>query len=280
MDGDGFDAWGSQPLENAPGFADFDLNSQAAPVEEFPGLGLYGAVLQGNADELLPNRVRGAVLPPFRPPRARAGDAWATPTAPYARQLNFGGSSSVAVSRGRSSSAAAGHGGGNGDVFPGGSSSGAGGRVRQRANSSGAAPSRQRTPTAPRAGGGHRTTVAPCAGSVQRTTTPSCGGGGGRVPRPRAPRAPPPQTFGSGAPFDLDEELEDDMEELASSGGPPMSHANRAQWNDANNACLLELCIEQRREGRYNGAQMSGEGYQAVIDGLVARKGLLYTVYR
>jgi hypothetical protein len=90
MDGDGFDAWGLQPLENAPGLADFDLNSQAAPAEEFPGLGLYG-------------RMRGAGLPPFRPPRAGARDVWATLAAPYARQLNFGGSSSAAVGRGGSS---------------------------------------------------------------------------------------------------------------------------------------------------------------------------------
>ena len=71
--------------------------------------------------------------------------------------------------------------------------------------------------------------------------------------------------------------MEDDVEELASSGGPPVSHGKRAQWNDANNACLLELCIEQCAPGMYNGAQMSGEDYQAVVDGLLARRRLVYT---
>jgi len=63
--------------------------------------------------------------------------------------------------------------------------------------------------------------------------------------------------------------MEDDMEELASSGCSPVSHANRAQWNDANNACLLELLIEQRRAGTYNGSVMSGDEYQAVVDDLL-----------
>jgi len=263
MDGDDFDTWGSQPSANGPGqapagLADLDLNSQAPAAEVFPGLGLYGVVLQGNVDELLPGHIRGSGLPPYRPPRAGAGDAWATPASPYARQLHFGGSAA----------AAAGRGGGNGGVFPGGSSSGAGG-VRQRVKSSGVVPGRQRTNTALRGDGG------------QRMNTAIRGGSGQRILRPRAPRAPRSavrgQASGSGAPFDIDEELEDDVEELASSGGPLVSHTNRAQWNDANNACLLELCIEQRRAGTYNGAQMSGEGYEAVVDGLLARRGLLYT---
>ena len=67
------------------------------------------------------------------------------------------------------------------------------------------------------------------------------------------------------------------MEELASSGGPPVRQSNRAQWNDANNACLLELCIEQRAAGTYNGVTMTAEGYQAVMDGLLARRGLVYS---
>lgn len=80
------------------------------------------------------------------------------------------------------------------------------------------------------------------------------------------------------APFNNnDAAMEDDIEELASSGGPPVSHVNRAQWNDTNNAPLLELCIEQRRAGTFNGNQMSVEGYKDIIDGLVARRGLLYT---
>ena len=50
MDGDGFNAWGSQPSASCPGhapasLADLDLNSQAPAVEVFPVLGLYGAVL-------------------------------------------------------------------------------------------------------------------------------------------------------------------------------------------------------------------------------------------
>uniref|UniRef100_A0A8R7PWM1 Uncharacterized protein n=1 Tax=Triticum urartu TaxID=4572 RepID=A0A8R7PWM1_TRIUA len=121
MDGDGFDVWGSQPSASGPAtHAGLDLNSQAPVSEGFPGLGLYGAFLQSDDDEVLPGRVRGSGLPPYRPP--------------YARRLNFGGSSA----------AAAGRGGGNGGVFLGGSSSGAGGGVRQRANSAAAAPSRLR----------------------------------------------------------------------------------------------------------------------------------------
>ncbi|RLN33115.1 hypothetical protein C2845_PM03G26970 [Panicum miliaceum] len=37
------------------------------------------------------------------------------------------------------------------------------------------------------------------------------------------------------------------------------------------------MCIEQRAAGTYNGAQMTGEGYQAIVNGLLARKGLVYT---
>ncbi|CAN6173248.1 unnamed protein product [Urochloa humidicola] len=169
-----------------------DLNSQA---EEFPTLGLYGAFLQGDVDGLLPGggRGKGSGLPPYRQPRAGEADGWATP---FARQLNFGGSSS----------AAAGRGGGNGGMFLGGSSTGAGGGVQQRANSAAAAPSRRN----------------------QRTSMANHHGGGGqRVPRPRAPRAPRSairgQASGSRAPFvDGDEEMEDEVEELASSGGPPV----------------------------------------------------------
>ncbi|CAN6274779.1 unnamed protein product [Urochloa humidicola] len=213
-----------------------DLNSQA---EAFPALGLYGALLQGDADGILPGggRGRGSGLPPYRPPRAREADGWVTP---LAHQLNFGSSSS----------AAAGRGGGNGGVFLGGSSTAASGGVRQRANSAAAAPRcrNQRTSMA-----NHR------------------GGGGQRVPRPRAPRSAAirGQSSGSHVPFaDGDQEMEDEVEELASSGGLPVSQTNRAQWNDANNACLLELCLEQRAAGTYNGATMSGDGYQAVVDGL------------
>ncbi|XP_066396238.1 uncharacterized protein [Miscanthus floridulus] len=132
MDRDGFDVWGSQPSASGPGhapvgLADLDLNSQVPAVEAFLGLELYGAILQGNVDELLPDRVRGSGLPPYRPPG-------------------------------------------------------------------------------------------------QRTNTAIHGGSGQRVPHPRAPRAPRSavrgQASGFGAPFDIDEELEDDVEQLASSGGP------------------------------------------------------------
>ena len=40
---------------------------------------------------------------------------------------------------------------------------------------------------------------------------------------------------------------------------------------------MLELCIKQRRAGKYNGTLMTGEGYQAVVDGLLARRGLVYS---
>ena len=259
MDGDGFDDWGSQTSANGPArapaagapAAGFDLNSEAPAGEGFPGLGLYGSILQGDDDEILLGRDRGSGLPPYRPPRAGAGagDGRATSAQPFARQLNFGGSSSAATGRRR----------GNGGVFPGGSSSGAGGSVRQRANSAATAPIRRN----------------------QRTSTALHGSGGQRVPRSRPPRAPRStvrgQPSGSDAPFDnADEEMEDDAEELASSGGLSVSQTNRAQWNDVNSACLLELCLEQRAAGTYNGSQMSGEGYEAVIDGLLARRRLLY----
>ena len=65
--------------------------------------------------------------------------------------------------------------------------------------------------------------------------------------------------------------------QLASSGGPPVSQGLRAQWSDANNACFLELCIVQRIAGAYNGVQMSADGYQAIVDGLLARKRLVYS---
>ena len=90
MDGDGFDdLWSSQPSASGPARAGHDLNSQAPVAEGFPGLRLYGDFLQGDDVELLPGRGRGSGLPPYRPPRAGAGDAWATPASPYARQLHL-----------------------------------------------------------------------------------------------------------------------------------------------------------------------------------------------
>jgi hypothetical protein len=91
-------------------------------------------------------------------------------------------------------------------VFLGGSSTGAGGGVLQRTNSAVVTPSlrNQRTSTVARGStrGGSR-------------------GGGQRVPLPRAPRAPRSAIHGqpsdSGGSFDNgDEELEEDVEELAS----------------------------------------------------------------
>ena len=143
FDGDGFDgngndwasqdsfaganAWSQQPSASGPGHGPparggFDLNSQAAAADEFPSLRQYGAFLQGDDVELPPGRGRSSGLPPYRAPRAGAGDGWTTPTAPSARQNLFGGNSS----------AGAGRGGGNG------------GGLRQRANSATAAPNRRR----------------------------------------------------------------------------------------------------------------------------------------
>jgi hypothetical protein len=199
MDGSGFDFWGSQASRSSSpasaAQASLDLNTQVPAAEGFLDLGLYGAFLQSGDDELLlSGRVRGSGLPPYRPPRGREGDGWAPP---LSRQLTFGGSSS----------ASAGQGGGNSGVFLGRSSTGAGGGVLQRANSAVVAPSRhnQRTSTAARgrARGGSR-------------------GGGQRVPLPQAPRsAIRGQASDSGSFFDnSDEELEEDVEELASFGGP------------------------------------------------------------
>lgn len=74
MDGDSFDdlsAWATQPSASGPATAPsagagFDLNSQAPVAEGFPGLGMYGAFLQGDDDELLTGRGRGSSLPPYR----------------------------------------------------------------------------------------------------------------------------------------------------------------------------------------------------------------------
>ncbi|KXG33879.1 hypothetical protein SORBI_3003G385600 [Sorghum bicolor] len=246
MDGDDF-SWCSQVPGRSSSHDAFDLNSQVPAEEDFPGLQLYGDILRDDSD-LTPVRVRGTGLPPYRPPRVGAGDRTATPAAPYARQLQFGGSSSAAAGRGCGTSA--------------------GGVVRQRANSASATPGRrpQRANTVPRGSTGQRIPSGPRPrGTRAPSTTTST----------RAVRGQP--TASSTPFFNHDAAMEDDGEELGSSGGPPVSHSSRAQWNDANNACLLELCIEQRRAGTYTGSQMSGEGYQAVVDGLLARRGLVYS---
>ncbi|KAE8817640.1 hypothetical protein D1007_04746 [Hordeum vulgare] len=205
MDGGNFDAWGTQPSASGPAAqADLNLNSQASASEGFPGLGLYGAFLQSDSDELLPGRGRSSGLPPCRRPRAGAGDGLANPTPPFVRQLDFGGSSSAADGRG----------GGNDSLFVGGSSTRAGGGVRQRANSAAAAPGRR---------------------NQRNNTAIRDGGGGQRVPPPRVPRsAVRGQASGYGAPFDNDdEELEDDVEELSSFRGPPVSQREKKRlWHN------------------------------------------------
>ncbi|KAE8805481.1 hypothetical protein D1007_18404 [Hordeum vulgare] len=95
MDGEGFEVWGSQLSASGPAtHAGLDLNYQASALKGFSGLGLYGAFLQSD-DELLPGRGRSSRIPPYRPPRAGAGDGRANPSPPLARQLNFGRSSSA-----------------------------------------------------------------------------------------------------------------------------------------------------------------------------------------
>jgi hypothetical protein len=66
------------------------------------------------------------------------------------------------------------------------------------------------------------------------------------------------------------------VEELDNISGLSVSQGTRAYWSNENNACLLELAIEQRRAGTFSGAQMSGRGYQAVIQGLRDRRGLVW----
>jgi hypothetical protein len=263
MDGDGYDFFSQESAAGNTwattanghgggarlhgGFEAFDLNSQAA--DGFPNIGEYGALLQGDADQPL-GRSRSSGLPP-QPPlraprslgvpnqRARGGSGWGGRAPQSVRHLNFGASSSSAASRGE-------HG-----VE---SSIGASAGARQRVNT---APTRR--PTA-------------------RSNTSQRGGGGtrGRVSRPPAARNAGIIIGGSGQSFNDDDEQTDDVEELDSIGGFPVSQGTRAYWSDENNACLLDLAIEQRRTGRYSGAQMSGEGYKAVIQGLRDRRGLVH----
>jgi hypothetical protein len=60
MDGDGLgEFWGSQQSTRGPAHAPaarggFDLNSQAPAAEGFPRLQMYGDILRGDDDELLP----------------------------------------------------------------------------------------------------------------------------------------------------------------------------------------------------------------------------------
>ena len=50
-----------------------------------PGLGQYGAFLQGDDVELFLRHARGSGLPLFPTPRVRVGDGWVTPAARSAR---------------------------------------------------------------------------------------------------------------------------------------------------------------------------------------------------
>lgn len=69
MDGDGFDdlnVWATR-CRRAPATASLRrLDSTPPGMEGFPGLGMYGAFLQGDNDELLTSRGRGSSLPPYR----------------------------------------------------------------------------------------------------------------------------------------------------------------------------------------------------------------------
>jgi hypothetical protein len=96
------------------------------------------------------------------------------------------------------------------------------------------------------------------------------------VSRPPAPNNGGINIGGSGQSFNDDDERTDDVEELDNIGGFPVSQGTRAYWSDENNACLLELAIEQCRAGKYSSAQMNGGGYQAVIQGLRDRRGLVH----
>jgi hypothetical protein len=96
------------------------------------------------------------------------------------------------------------------------------------------------------------------------------------VSRPPAPTIGGINIGGSGQSFNDDEDLSDGVEELGSNGGHSVRQRTRAYWSDENNACLLELAMEQRRAGTYTGSEMTAEGYRAVIQGLKAKRGLVH----
>jgi hypothetical protein len=102
------------------------------------------------------------------------------------------------------------------------------------------------------------------------------GGTRGRVSRPPAPRSAGIIIGCSDQSFNGDDEQINDVEELDSISGFPVSQGTRAYWSGENNVCLLELAIEQRKAGRYSGAQMSGEGHKAVIQDLRDWRGLVH----
>jgi hypothetical protein len=119
---------------------------------------------------------------------------------------------------------------------------------------------------------------APTRRRTARSNTLQRGGGGhrGRASRPTAARNGAINIGGSGQFINDDEELSDGVEELGSNYGDPVRQRTRAYWSDENNACLLELAMVQRRAGTYTGAEMTGEGYRAVIEGLKEKRGLVH----
>ena len=93
--------------------------------------------------------------------------------------------------------------------------------------------------------------------------------------RHRGSRAawPPEAPGGDYTNFDGEDEAEDSIEDLGSSGGPPVSKL-RVNWSDQNNGRLLRLCIEQLRAGNYQGGQMNGQDYKAIAQGYFQQTGL------
>ncbi|CAO2148280.1 unnamed protein product [Urochloa humidicola] len=176
---------------------------------------------------------------------------------PMSRRLNFG-SSSTAPAAGVPAGRGRGDGGAAAWTAPGagvptGRGRGDGGDVaQQRASTFPGLPPRRAART---------------AGGSQRGCRPRAARNAGRGQAPST----------SNLYDNYEEEMEEEVEVLASSGSHPVSQSLRAQWSDSNNACLLELCIGQRMAGAYNGAQMSSDGYQAIVDGLFARKRLVYS---
>jgi hypothetical protein len=81
------------------------------------------------------------------------------------------------------------------------------------------------------------------------------------VSRPPAPTNGGINIGGSDQSFNDDEDLSDGVEELGRNGGHSVRQRTRAYWSDENNACLLELAMEQRRAGTYTGSEMTAERY-------------------
>lgn len=70
MEGDGFEAWDSQPSVTKPtAHAGLDLNSQVLVAKGFPRLGFYDSFLQCEDEGFVPTRGTGFQIPPYWPPR-------------------------------------------------------------------------------------------------------------------------------------------------------------------------------------------------------------------